>query len=1102
MPNIQTCAACGTALGDHASEGLCPRCLLEASFKTDLGETVTESSAGGDHSHASRLAPHGAFAHQPASRFEHQFPRPFGDYELLEEIAHGGMGIVYRARQKSLNRIVAVKMILAGQFAGKQLIQRFRGEVAAAAMLQHPNIVAVHDVGMHEGQHYFSMDYVEGQNLSQFVGNRPLPAQKTARYVKLIAEAIHYAHQQGILHRDLKPSNVLIDAHDQPRITDFGLAKRLDGESSLTGTGQMLGSPNFMPPEQASAQRGKVGRHSDVYGLGAILYHLLTARPPFQAESFESVVTQVLNAEPVSPRLLNSSVPRDLETICVKCLEKEPSRRYQTAQELADELGRFLRDEPIRARPVTTPERAWRWCRRKPALASSLCFIVILLLIVIIGSPLAAYRINQARKAEATERQRAEREATARRGQLYAAEVNLAQEALAEANLGRARQFLDRQRPEFGVPASAGPAAHPFKASSDRLKAGLQTDLRGFEWRYVYGQCRSDELLTLRRYDSPMTAVCFAPNGQWLAVTDGDGNVKLWDHRIRKEIAALDAYTNSTRSSHVTERRALAFSPDGKTLAVGVGSAIALWDVNTRQQTAVVRAHTNTVSFLLFSPDGQTLASASADGSARLWDMAASPPESVAVLNMGRRAFCLAYSNDGALLAVSVVESLVRLWHVSTPTAPRELSPLKGLTSWAGGLAFSPTTNLLAAGGGSEIILWDLDTQGNATATNRLSAARGSLGVIDSLAFSADGRILVSAGSDRNLTLWDVSGRGREPVKLMGHEGEVYSVAFSPEGHLVASVGFDGAVKFWDVSSPWAPARPMSHGDWLHAVVFSPDSKLLASSAQHAKLKLWDVATERRVAERDIDPKEMAFSPDGSLLAASDSGSVRLLEVPSLGEVTNFPGRLPSFSPTGTELIYVREGEIHRRNLKTQAEEIWKTDWDAVQRMATSPDGRRIAAAGGGERPQIRVWNVDAPDRPLDLGRHADRVLSLSFSPDGLWLASASWDGTNRLWNLAAPGDPVVSLAAHNGLAWAAAFSSDGRTLATGGDDSTIKLWHLSSFQQAATLRGHKGSVTALAFAPDGKHLASGSGDGTVRIWRAPSFEEIAAEERQKEENK
>jgi serine/threonine protein kinase len=231
--------------------------------------------------------------------------RRFGNYELLEEVARGGMGVVYRARQVNLERIVAVKMILAGKFADRKFVQRFRAEAGAAAVLQHPNIVAVHDVGVEDGQHYFSMDLVEGQNLAQLVGQRPLPTAKAARYVKLIAQAIAYAHAQGILHRDLKPSNVLIDANDQPRITDFGLAKRLDSESSLSMTGQVLGSPNFMPPEQANADRGKVGRSSDVYGLGGVLYFLLTARAPFQGHSLEAIVTQLLNTEPISPRLLN-----------------------------------------------------------------------------------------------------------------------------------------------------------------------------------------------------------------------------------------------------------------------------------------------------------------------------------------------------------------------------------------------------------------------------------------------------------------------------------------------------------------------------------------------------------------------------------------------------------------------------------------------------------------------------------------------------------------------------------------------------------------------------------------------------------------------------
>ncbi len=268
----------------------------------------------------------------------------FGNYDLLEELGHGGMGVVYKARQRSLHRVVALKMLLGGQFAGKVALGRFRAEAELAAQLQHPNIVAIHEIGEQDGLPYFTMDFVAGRSLVDLVRDHPLPAPAAATYVQIIAKAIHYAHEQGVLHRDLKPSNVLIDAFDQPRITDFGLAKRLTGSTSdLTVSGQALGSPNFMPPEQAAGKHKTSGPTSDIYGLGAILYYLITARPPFMAENASAAVRQVLENDPVSPRVLNPGVPRDLETICLKCLQKEPEQRYASAQEVADELGRFLR---------------------------------------------------------------------------------------------------------------------------------------------------------------------------------------------------------------------------------------------------------------------------------------------------------------------------------------------------------------------------------------------------------------------------------------------------------------------------------------------------------------------------------------------------------------------------------------------------------------------------------------------------------------------------------------------------------------------------------------------------------------------------------------
>jgi serine/threonine-protein kinase len=355
-------------------------------------------------------------------------------------------------------------MILSGRFAAKESIQRFRTEAEAAAKLQHPTIVAIHEIGEHEGHHYFSMDYVEGKNLAQLVRDQPLAAQRAAAYVKTIAEAIHYANERGVLHRDLKPSNVLIDAFDQPHVTDFGLAKRLTDSalstqdaSQLTLTGQILGTPSYMSPEQASASHGTLGPATDIYSLGAILYDLVTGRPPFSAATPHETLSQVQTTEPVAPRLLNSTVPRDLETICLKCLDKEPRRRYGTAQELAEELGRFLRDEPILARPTNRLERAWRWCRRHPALATSSATALGLLLTVAIGSPIAALRISRERT----------------HAQTNAAE---SRQRLARLHVGNGFQALANGDPSGSVPSFVEALAldqdQPDREATHRLRLG------------------------------------------------------------------------------------------------------------------------------------------------------------------------------------------------------------------------------------------------------------------------------------------------------------------------------------------------------------------------------------------------------------------------------------------------------------------------------------------------------------------------------------------------------------------------------------------------------------------------------------------------------
>lgn len=375
MTEYTICPKCGASLPSDIPGGLCPKCLMAVGLE--------ESVSGGDLPKSDPEAPT-----VDSDRPTHASPQPgeriqyLGDYELLEEVARGGMGVVYRARQASLNRIVALKLILAGQVAGAQEIERFHVEAEAAAKLDHPGIVTIYEVGEHNDRHYLSMAYVEGGSLADRLREGPLPPREAARCVKRITEAVVYAHERGVIHRDLKPGNVLLDANGDPKVTDFGLAKRIDGDSELTATGQILGTPSYMSPEQAAGRTNEVDTRSDVYALGAILYVLLTGRPPHQADNSVDTLLQVIEQEPVSPRRLNTSIPKDIDSVCLKCLEKKPSSRYASAAELAEDLERYLQGEPVRARALTPLTRLWRWSDKN---LGRLTIIVLALLLVLPG---------------------------------------------------------------------------------------------------------------------------------------------------------------------------------------------------------------------------------------------------------------------------------------------------------------------------------------------------------------------------------------------------------------------------------------------------------------------------------------------------------------------------------------------------------------------------------------------------------------------------------------------------------------------------------------------------------------------------------------------
>jgi len=1049
-----SCARCGAKLHPHQAEGLCTRCLLES------GLDVPGNSSDAELSVLTRIV-------DPTSELGHPPPNQegvhcFGDYELLEEIARGGMGVVYRARQTGLDRIVALKMILAGPFASKQIIQRFRGEVTAAALLQHPNIVAIHDVGIHDDQHYFTMDYVAGQNLSQLVGNRPLPPAKAARYVKLVAEAIHYAHQQGILHRDLKPSNVLVDANDQPRITDFGLAKRLDGDASLTLTGQMLGSPNFMPPEQASAQLGKVGRHSDVYGLGAILYHLLTARPPFQAESFESVIHQVLNSEPVSPRLLNSSVPPDLETICVKCLQKEPSRRYQSAQELADELGRFLRHEPIQARPVTLAERTWRWCRRKPALA---LLIVLLHLVGAAGLTGIVWQWRRAEghaKSERQERQRAEQN-------LYAADMHGAQAALDDGDLGLAKEKLEAHRPRSG-----------------------QTDLRGFEWRLLWQRCRGDDLYALHGYSSSLNGLRFSPDGDTLATRSRDHQLKVWDLVSRTERFTI---TNVISLG--------GFSLDGQKFACGLGDgSVRLCESRTGRTLHSLEKAGELVALL---NDGKTVATTAGEFVVKLWDIT-SGRETFILLGKGginlwgpEFGAGVVITPDGKKLAISNgLGKGITLWDLKTREIlkssldKRQEVPLTFLQ-------LSPDGKVLATGGfDGQVRLWDM-----ASGDELLLPIQAHSEPVVSAAFSLDGRLLATASLDQTIKLWQLDTR-RELQTLKGHEDGVRTVAFSADGRRLASGGQDKTVRLWNTGpKPMTPA--LSDLAQWDPLIWSPDSKLLAGHCRDQTVKLSDASTlETRTVLPGI-ARVLTFSDRGkTILARLGDGTVKCFDVATgtvMRELTTAPsGEWNSvvISPDGRRAAITDNTPIIQLwDMSSGETSLLNGNIREAGLVAFSPDSHTLIS--GVSDGVIDFWDVAQRHCVASVAAHPERVLCLAVSPDGAMVASGGSDNKIKLWDLKTK-TWLATLNGHKRPVWTLAFSPDGRTLASGSGDHTIRLWNLFLRREVAILRRSASSSSRLAdeirplnFSPDGNTLAAVTQGGEVMLFRAATLDEATS---------
>ena len=901
-----------------------------------------------------------------------------GNYELLEEIARGGMGVVYKARQTTLGRIVAVKMIVSGRLASEQDVQRFHVEARAAAGLQHPNIVSIHEVGQHEGWHYFSMDYVEGRDLSKILRENLSSAKQAATYVRQMAEAIHYAHQQGILHRDLKPSNILIDSHDQVRITDFGLAMRVEGGSDLTRTGQIVGTPSYMPPEQAQGKRSLIGPGSDVYSLGAVLYECLTGRAPFRADSVFKTIEQVIHAEAASPRTLNAAIPRDLETICLKCLEKEPHRRYGTAQLLADDLQRYLDVRPILARPVGFVERTCRWCRRNPVVASLMTTVAASL---IVGTSVSTYfAMDASRRAddnfllarkESDARSQADRRKTEAEGSAELAERHR-KEAFAATESAKQSESQLRDQLWQSLLDQAKYIRQSGK-SGQRLKS-LEALGKAARIRPAL-EIRNEAIASLARIDvirkvgvesadsaSPSARILsaklgdnrsLAPSGNWIASVSNN------DVMVTAETPQAEAFA----CNHPQPIDVILWRQDSRFLAVACfDTNVYIWRMADRKLHSVMNCQSR-IYGMSFCNHGRYLLTNSYDGVTRIWDpisgeclwfsAGSGVPTSLTtdsayfeivgtkecrVLHhgeLGNRSalslrppslFDLDISNSSRYLATAG-EDGTRIWDLASDEEISFLPEASGL-----GVVFTPTQDLIG-NGPLGLLRWRYSEREQGSLLPRwvgpeLLVPAGTSNIHDSIAINADGRFLVFADNGRNRASWIALSQSEQVHHLEGQRA-CWFVSISPDSS-------------WITTSSWAwePPEPIrirsresgevvyeSRDDSHATATFSPDGRWLATGG-HKCYKILETGTWKEIARFSRTshlPGPITFSPDGRYLALLPTDfAVQILDTKDFREVA-------TFTPPMNKII---------------------------RRLRFSPDGRLITLMMSLDT--VCVWNIDA----------------------------------------------------------------------------------------------------------------------------------------------